>query len=175
MEIGPILRTLFRNKTRFILITLEVALTLAIVVNCINMMLDLKHQMDRPTGIQGVDVLGVKLIQGRNFTLSDINDSESNNVIITKAYADRMFPDGDALGKQIQGREPDNPDTIVGIIQKMHGSWPTWPYASAKLEGDIDKFIENLRSQYIHFCYSDIVQELVNTCNLLGIKPIVCV
>jgi len=207
MEIGPILRALLKNKTRFVLITLEVALALAIVVNCINMMLDMKHQMDRPTGIdeaniiaiwshpfmadfkedgyfknsmkadlemmrslpgvvaadafnhiplsgggsssgwkplgsemntlaanyfttgvQGIDVLGVKLVQGRNFTLDDINEAKSKNVIITRAFADRLFPDGDALGKQIQGRSPDNPDTIVGIIEKMHGSWPTWPY-----------------------------------------------
>jgi putative ABC transport system permease protein len=207
MEIGPILRTLFKNKTRFVLISLEVALTLAIVVNCVNMMLDLQNQMDRPTGLaedeivvirshpfmadfkeegyfenamkadldmmrsvpgvlaadafnhiplsgsgsssgwkplgsemntlaanyfttglQGLDVLGVKLIQGRNFINSDINDNESKNVIVTKAYADKLFPDGDALGKQIQGRDPQDPDTIVGIIEKMHGSWPTWPH-----------------------------------------------
>jgi putative ABC transport system permease protein len=207
MDIGPILRTLFRNKTRFILITLEVALTLAIVVNCINMMLDMKNQMDRPTGLdeeniivvwshpfmadfkedgyfknatradlemirnipgviaadafnhiplsgsgsssgwkplgsemntlaanyfdtgtQGVDVLGIKLIQGRNFTLNDINESKSKNVIITKAFADKLFPEGNALGQQIHGRSPDNPDTIIGIIEKMHGSWPMWPH-----------------------------------------------
>lgn len=58
---------------------------------------------------------------------------------------------------------------------RKNTGWPTWPYAAAKLEGDINKFIENIRSQYIHFCYSDIVDELIETCNLLGIKPIVCV
>lgn len=58
---------------------------------------------------------------------------------------------------------------------RKNTGWPTWPYASAKLEGDIDKFMENLRSQYMHFCYSDIVDELIDTCNLLEIRPIVCV
>ena len=38
MEFGPIFKALFRNKTRFVLISLEVALTLAIVVNCVNML-----------------------------------------------------------------------------------------------------------------------------------------
>lgn len=58
---------------------------------------------------------------------------------------------------------------------RKNTGWPTWPYAAAKLEGDIDKFMENLRSQYMHFCYKDIVDELIDTCNLLGIRPIVCV
>ena len=207
MEIGPIIKALFRSKTRFLLVGLEVALTLAIVVNCVNMILDTRKTINSPTGMdeagiivirsepfdeaykeegyfknarkadlellrslpsvmaadaisqiplsgsgsssgykplgsemdtlstnifwtgtQGVDTLGVRLVAGRNFTLSDINDSDSKNVLVTKAYADKLFPDGDALGKQIQGREPDNPYTIVGIIEQMHGSWPRWRY-----------------------------------------------
>ncbi|MEJ2080366.1 MAG: ABC transporter permease [Acidobacteriota bacterium] len=207
MEIGPIIKALFRSKTRFFLIGLEVALTLAIVINCINMILDTRKTIDSPTGMdeagiivirnqpfaeafkedgyfknarkadldllrslpgvmaadafsqiplsgsgsssgykplgsemdtlstnifwtgtEGVASLGVRLIAGRNFTESDINDSDSKNVLVTKAYADKLFPDGDALGKQIQGREPDHPYTIVGIIEQMHGSWPTWRY-----------------------------------------------
>jgi putative ABC transport system permease protein len=209
MELGPILRALLRNKTRFFLISLEVALTLGIVVNCVNMMQDLRSKMLRPTGIaeaeilvvrsslfapefredgyrensrkadlvllrslpgivaadsfnqiplsgsgnssgykplgskidtlgcntfvtglDGVKTLGVRLVQGRNFVLSDINKADSKNVIITKAFADRLFPDGSALGKQIQGREPVNPDTIVGIVEQMHGSWPNWRFVT---------------------------------------------
>ena len=209
MELGPILRALLRNKTRFILISLEVALTLGIVVNCINMMRDLTAKMARPTGlaegeilvvrsslfapefseegyrqnsrkadlallralpgvksadsfdhiplsgsgngngykplhskmdtlpcnvfqtgVDGMRTLGVRLIQGRNFVESDINKADSKNVIVTKAYADRLFPDGNALGKQIQGRDPVNPHTIVGIIDQMHGSWPNWRHVN---------------------------------------------
>jgi putative ABC transport system permease protein len=205
MEIGPILRALLRNKIRFLLISLEVALTLAIALNCINMMQNMRWQMSRPTGLdedkiiiarsmpfspdfkdegyldnsrkadlellrglpgviaadatnhiplsgsgsstgykplgseahtlganyfvggpQLVDAFGVQIIAGRNFTLEDINDAESENLIVTKAFADKLFPDGDALGKQLQGREPENPDTIIGIIDLMHGSWPGW-------------------------------------------------
>ena len=207
MEIGPILRALARNKTRFVLIAIEVALTLAIVINCVNMMLKIRHDLNRPTGIDennivvvrsqpfapdfkeeayldnarkadvallsslpgvraaeaisniplsgsgsssgfkplgserqtlaagnfsvgsnGVDTLGVKIIAGRNFQASDINDADSKNVIITKAYADALFPDGNALGKQLQGRTADNPNTIVGILEIMHASWPQWRY-----------------------------------------------
>jgi len=207
MELGPIFRTLLRNKTRLVLISIEVALTLAIVVNCINMMQDMRNQMDRPTGmdesniiavrsrpfaeefktreylldslkedlrlleslpgvraaaavnhvplsgsgsssgwkplgseintlatarldgtIDVVMTLGVELSAGRDLVAEDYNDSKSKNVLITKAYADALFPEGDALGQKIQGRTPDNPDTIVGIIEHMHGFWPGWTY-----------------------------------------------
>ncbi len=208
MELGPIFRTLIRNKVRFILIGCEVALTLAIVVNSLNMMLELKHQMDRPTGIDeanllvvrsepfspdfrdegylknsrqedldllrllpgvraaeaisqiplsgsgsssgykplgseqhtlatGVydtgehflEALDIRLIAGRNFQPSDFHDADSKNVIMTKAFADKLFPDGNALGQQIQGRSAENPHTIIGIVEHMHGSWPMWTYA----------------------------------------------
>lgn len=207
MELGPIFRTLLRNKTRLILISIEVALTLAIVVNCVNMMQDMQWQMDRPTGldesniivvrslpfsddfqdeeylensrkadvellkalpgvrtaasvdhvplsgsgsssgfkplgseihtlatarlrggVEVVEALGVELYAGRNLVREDLTDSESKNVLITKAYADRLFPEDDALGQQVQGRTPENPHTIVGIIEQMHGFWPSWPY-----------------------------------------------
>ena len=36
MEFGPIFRALLHNKARFWLIAVEVALTLAIVANCVN-------------------------------------------------------------------------------------------------------------------------------------------
>lgn len=208
MELGPIVRTLIRNKVRFILIGCEVALTLAIVVNCVNMMLELKGQMDRPTGIDesnllvvrnrpfspdfrdegyfknsrqadlellrslpgvraaeafsaiplsgsgsssgykpmgaeyhtlatGVfdtgehflETLDVALIAGRGFQKADFHDAKSKNVIVTNAFAEKLFPEGEALGRQIQGRTAENPHTIIGIIDQMHGSWPMWTYA----------------------------------------------
>lgn len=51
MEIGPIFRALRYNKTRFVLISLEVALTLAVVVNCVSMMVETYREMSRPTGL----------------------------------------------------------------------------------------------------------------------------
>ncbi len=209
MEFGPILRTLLRNKTRFILIAIEVALTLAIAVNCVNMMQDMQRQMDEPTGIDEANIivvrslpfsedfkndeyldnsrkadvrllnalpgvvsaeavnhiplsgsgnssgykplgskintlataslvgginlvstLGVQLSNGRDLLPEDITDADSKNVLITRAYADRLFPDGNALGQQLQGRTAENPHTIVGIIEHMHGFWPGWTYVT---------------------------------------------
>ena len=45
MPFGPIIRALRHNKTRFVLIVLEIAITLAIVTNCVNMILDERRQM----------------------------------------------------------------------------------------------------------------------------------
>jgi putative ABC transport system permease protein len=72
--------------------------------------------------------LGVKLIAGRNFTASEITSFEREQsptppqVIVTKAIADKLFPDGNALGKVIyyvKGR----PSTIIGIVEKLTVPW----------------------------------------------------
>ncbi|RPJ57120.1 MAG: FtsX-like permease family protein [Acidobacteria bacterium] len=207
MEFGPIFRTLRRNKTRFTLITLEIALTLAIVGNCVNMIVDYRRLILRPTGLDEANLLsvvsqpfspdfreegylensrqadlkllralpgvrsaesisstplsgsgsssgfkplgaktdtlptahfgcgpqitkalGVRLIEGRDFQESDVTEAEEKNILITKVYANALFADGKAVGKQIQGRTPEHPATIVGVIERMHGSWPGWEH-----------------------------------------------
>ena len=50
MEFGPIFRSLLRNRARVILIVVEVALTLAIVANCLSLILDTRAQLARPSG-----------------------------------------------------------------------------------------------------------------------------
>jgi len=59
MELGPIFRALMHNKSRFWLIALEVALTLAIVANCINVMLDMRAEFFKPSGIDEENLLVV--------------------------------------------------------------------------------------------------------------------
>jgi len=207
MEFGPIFRTLRRNKTRFILITLEIALTLAIVGNCVNMIFDFRTRILRPTGLdegnllavvsqpfspdfrekgylensrqadlrllrdlpgvraaesissiplsgsgsssgfkplgaktdtlptatfecgpQITKALGIRVIEGRDLQESDVIEAEERNILITKIYAKALFADGKAVGKQIQGRTAEHPSTIVGVVERMHGSWPSWEH-----------------------------------------------
>jgi putative ABC transport system permease protein len=59
MELGPILRAMRRNKTRIGLIVFEVALTLAIVVNCITMISEARTKMVRPSGFADDDIVRV--------------------------------------------------------------------------------------------------------------------
>jgi putative ABC transport system permease protein len=69
--------------------------------------------------------LGLTVIEGRDFTQEDViyatGASQPNTVIITKAMADELFPDGNALGKDIY--QFAQPIRIIGIVKHMQGSW----------------------------------------------------
>lgn len=60
LEVGPLLRSMKRNKVRFGLIVLEVALTLAVVVNCVTMIFDARKQMSHPSGFADDDIIAVR-------------------------------------------------------------------------------------------------------------------
>ena len=51
MEIGPIWRAMLRNKTAYILIALQIAVTMAIMVNAISIIQERSRLMERPSGI----------------------------------------------------------------------------------------------------------------------------
>lgn len=59
MEFGPILRAMARRKARFLLIVVEVALTLAIVTNAVGLILDSKKEMERPSGFDDEHLIWV--------------------------------------------------------------------------------------------------------------------
>ncbi|MBA3562626.1 MAG: ABC transporter permease [Gammaproteobacteria bacterium] len=206
MEIRPILSALLRNRTGAVLIALQIAVTLAVVINAAHIVKQRLDLIGRPTGMdvanifevhsfdfagefnyrervrgdlellrnmpgvraatvmnqvplsgggsssgyfreperegpevagnhftvdeQAVDTLGVSLSAGRNFRLEEIDYMDLDNVdvdsvLVTAAFAERLFPDGDALGSTIYSGGGD-PLTIIGIIEHMHGSWVDW-------------------------------------------------
>jgi putative ABC transport system permease protein len=51
MEFGPIWRALLRNKTAYVLIALQIAVTMAIMVNAISIIQERSRLMSRPSGI----------------------------------------------------------------------------------------------------------------------------
>ncbi|HEY3521601.1 MAG TPA: FtsX-like permease family protein [Rhodanobacteraceae bacterium] len=71
-----------------------------------------------------IDTLGVTLIAGRNFRPDEIvpmgeNDSKPPPVaIVSKALADKLYPDGSALGKTFYTMST-TPMTIVGIVERL--------------------------------------------------------
>jgi putative ABC transport system permease protein len=78
-------------------------------------------------GLGALDALGVELVAGRDHIESDLHpgDDEPVNLIMTQALADRIFPDGDALGNTVV--DPDTEEVfghVVGIIRQMHNAWP---------------------------------------------------
>lgn len=73
-----------------------------------------------------LNTLGVKLVAGRYFSEDEVIYSseypEIKSTIITQSLANKLFPDSGALGKQIY-RGGDLEHTVVGIVEKMSGSW----------------------------------------------------
>ena len=211
MEFGPIFRALVHNRARFLLITLEVALTLAIVANCVSLVMDLRGKFLRASGFDeanlvvvslepfspayqkpdylhaarardldrlrafpgvrdataiaaiplsgggsatgrkaegakgdsstapffevsdhAVSTLGVKLAAGRDFRPDEFrnySDAEGEvhdqPVILSQPLADKLFPNGDAVGKRItSGGEAKSSNVVIGIVERMFNSWP---------------------------------------------------
>jgi L-fucose isomerase len=48
--------------------------------------------------------------------------------------------------------------------------YPIWPHALIKINGSVDNFVQNLRSEYIHMTYGDLSQDIRYFCDLFDIK-----
>lgn len=57
MNIGPILRAMKHNRTRVVLIVLEIAMTLAIVTNCVNVILAERSKMSQTSGFDDDNIV----------------------------------------------------------------------------------------------------------------------
>jgi putative ABC transport system permease protein len=73
-----------------------------------------------------VPTLGVKIIEGRNYTQEEVviqyDPAEVPTVgLVSKAFADEMFPEGDALESTLYFGP--FPLKIIGIVEKMKGPW----------------------------------------------------
>ena len=72
--------------------------------------------------------LGLRLIAGRNFRPDEISQIQGDDqpippaVIVTKALADKLFPNTSALGKQVF-IDPHKPTTIVGVVARLETPW----------------------------------------------------
>ena len=66
-----------------------------------------------------LDAMGIALVRGRGFTIDDGAGTEMVTVI-SKALADRLFPDGDGIGRHLTFGSPDDKKpprtvTVVGV------------------------------------------------------------
>ena len=74
-----------------------------------------------------VDALGLELEAGRDFTPEDAIDifggglkrPSATPLIITRALADTLFPDGGALGSMLSGSGGDHSYRVVGIVRHL--------------------------------------------------------
>jgi putative ABC transport system permease protein len=60
-NIGPIIRAMNHNRTRVVLVVLEIALTLAIVTNCINVILSERAQMRQKSGFDDDNIVRLNI------------------------------------------------------------------------------------------------------------------
>jgi putative ABC transport system permease protein len=79
-----------------------------------------------------VKTLGLKLVEGRDFTADEIQDVDPDSsrdmgrvAIMTKNLADEMFPGTSAVGKIFYlGGNPDaEPHRVVGVVEKLQTPW----------------------------------------------------
>lgn len=207
-DLGPIFRTLLRNRLGALLIALQIALTLAVVTNAAFIIGQRASDVARPSGLDepnsaifvttlfdsnvdqrqlyrddlealralpgvvaatsiqsipisgsgwgddfyttpemtsdesvnfgmfmvdehGLEALDLELLAGRNFRPEEMITRSLENMefarvtIVSKALADTLFPDGDALGKTVFD-EPngDKPMEIIGVYDHMQNAWP---------------------------------------------------
>lgn len=77
-----------------------------------------------------VDVTKLEIVAGRNFKAEEIgyanNKAEHMNhnivVIVTQSFADKLFPNGEAVGKSIY--QGGGPLKVIGVVKKLHGHNP---------------------------------------------------
>lgn len=69
--------------------------------------------------------LGLHLVAGRDFTAADVtnmdfrSNSQPDIVILSKALADKLFPQGNAVGKVAYFNGDTKPSTVVGVVERM--------------------------------------------------------
>ncbi|MGH8146085.1 MAG: ABC transporter permease [Rhodanobacteraceae bacterium] len=108
-------------------------------------------------------VLGLKLVAGRDFKADEIlhhtihSDAVSPVVIVSKPVADKLFPNGGALGKTIY--QDGKPARIVGIVQRLQtpttSKWGSaWDYNSVlepvRLDGAFASYAVRARPGHTH-------------------------
>ena len=77
------------------------------------------------TDEQVLPTLGVRLVAGRAFNAGDVQHQGFRDspprpvVIITQALADKLFPQGSAVGKVIYSDGSSAPSTVIGVVARL--------------------------------------------------------
>lgn len=75
-----------------------------------------------------LDTFGTALVAGRNFRADEIGSLGPHDkvmpavIIITRDLAHKLFPDGAAVGQRVYLSD-DSPSTIIGVIDRLEGSY----------------------------------------------------
>ena len=83
------------------------------------------------TDEHGLNSLGLKLISGRDFNADEVttwapnSERSGGSVILSKALADKLFPDGQAVGKPLYYSNGDALQ-VVGVVERLQTPWIFW-------------------------------------------------
>lgn len=89
MPFGPIFRAMTRNRARFFLIVAEVALTLAIVANCVGLIRQSKAELARESGFDDANLL---FVRSRPFAEAFRDDKYLQDAVEADARTLRAIP-----------------------------------------------------------------------------------
>jgi len=89
MPFGPIFRAMTRNRARFVLIVAEVALTLAIVANCVGLIRASKAELARESGFDDANLL---FVRSRPFAEAFRDDKYLQDAVEADARILRAIP-----------------------------------------------------------------------------------
>ncbi|WP_406829020.1 ABC transporter permease [Microbulbifer sp. ARAS458-1] len=82
-----------------------------------------------------INTLGLNLIEGRSFVPADEhvigpNDQyHSKMAVVSKQFAEKLYPGESAIGKFFYSGANDNPVEIIGVVEQHLGAWPGWSRA----------------------------------------------
>lgn len=82
-----------------------------------------------------VATLGLELVEGRNLAATDRpvkSGSQILNCLVTRDFADAVYPGVSPIGKLIDSGNPEFPDVIVGVVRRM-----VTPYGGGPMESRI--------------------------------------
>ena len=77
------------------------------------------------TDDQAIATLGLRLVAGRAFTAGDVQHQGARDqrdrpiVIVSQALADKLFPQGNAVGKIVYCDGSSVPSTIIGVVARL--------------------------------------------------------
>ncbi|MES2320414.1 MAG: FtsX-like permease family protein [Pseudomonadota bacterium] len=101
------------------------------------------------TGESLVQTMQLKLVEGRDFTPADVLevDAQVSNefpktTIITKALADKLWPNQSAVGKTLfyGYGEDGNPTQVIGVVERLQSPW-----AQVDEEGEFSTMLPDRR------------------------------
>ena len=99
MEFGAIFSSLFRNTSRTWLVIVEVALTLAVVTNCLAMIADQRGRILRPTGLAEDEIIYVNSAQ--------------------ETFVDSLGIDGSALATLPESKVRPSKEALEGVMEDL--------------------------------------------------------